>query len=108
MKNNLENARQAAITILKYDKMFPIQKESIHYIAKGDNLIAQAPGGAGKTIAFCFGLLAHIDTRQPYTQGAIIGMTRELARQIYEDALIPLATNMQGLKNELFLKVLFL
>ena len=85
-----------AIRRFKKDEMFQIQANSIPIMCMDTpdgrpvNLVAQAPGGAGKTVAFCIGLLARIDTKQKHTQGLIIGMTRELARMIYHDALIPL------------------
>jgi len=96
VKDNLNKARRAAVTELKYGRLFPIQALSIPYLAAGNHLVGQAPGGAGKTIAFCLGLLAHMDASQDFTQGLIVGMTRELAIQIYEEALVPLAANHVG------------
>ena len=81
----------------------PIQLESIPRIAMGSHLIAQAQGGAGKTVAFTIGMLSHIDTTLPYTQGLIVGMTRELARQIYTDAVVVLGKYMSGLTHGLYL-----
>ena len=73
-------------------KMFRVQANTLPWLTVDPprNVIAQAPGGGGKTVAFCMGILARVDSRVPHTQGLIIGMTRELARMIFTDALVPL------------------
>ena len=53
-----------AIRRLRNEEMFQIQADSIPIMCmdkpKRFNLVAQAPGGAGKTVAFCIGLLSRI------------------------------------------------
>jgi superfamily II DNA/RNA helicase len=102
VRTRLDLIRRAALE-MDYKKMFPIQASAIPYILKGFHVLGQAPGGGGKTAAFTIGMLAHIDVSNPHTQGLIVGMTRELAGQIYEDAVVPLSKNMAGLRHNLFL-----
>lgn len=102
VKARLELIRRGALDI-EYKKMFPIQAKAIPHILKGSHVIGQAPGGGGKTAAFTIGMLAHIDVSRHHTEGLIVGMTRELACQIYEDAVVPLGKYMAGLTHNLFL-----
>ena len=103
IRSSLDNIRRAALE-MGYKKMFPIQATSIPHILMEKHVIGQAPGGAGKTAAFTIGMLAHIDTSKSCTQGLVIGMTRELSRQIYHDAVVPLGKNLDGFTHDLFLK----
>lgn len=59
-----------------------IQKRAIKAIMNGNDVLAQAPSGTGKTGAFVIGALCNIDRSNPNTQVLIIAPTRELAQQI--------------------------
>lgn len=58
-----------------------IQQKTILPIVQGQDIIAQAQSGMGKTGAFCIGTLARIDFEAPGIQAVILSPTRELARQ---------------------------
>lgn len=60
----------------------PIQTLSIPVILKGDDVLAEAQTGTGKTLAFLLPLLQMMDLAHPQTQALIITPTRELAIQI--------------------------
>lgn len=59
-----------------------IQQKAIIPIVQGNNTIAQAQSGTGKTGAFSIGLLQSIDTTLRHTQAIVLAPTRELSEQI--------------------------
>jgi ATP-dependent RNA helicase DDX6/DHH1 len=59
----------------------PIQKASIELALKGNNILARAKNGTGKTGAFCIPVIHKIDSDNPYVQALIMIPTRELALQ---------------------------
>lgn len=65
-----------------YEKPSRIQQSSIAPMIIGNDMIAQAPSGTGKTAAFTVGLLQHIDDTVNVLQSIVIAPTRELAGQI--------------------------
>ncbi|KAF8253036.1 DEAD-domain-containing protein [Wilcoxina mikolae CBS 423.85] len=79
---------------MKYDEMTKVQRKTVLSTVKGDDVLAQAKTGTGKTIAFLLPVLQRIMTSpQPITKrgvdirAIIISPTRELASQIYADAV---------------------
>lgn len=65
----------------------PIQEESILPIINGNDVIAEAQTGTGKTLAFLIPLFENICPTSNKVQGLIITPTRELAIQITEEAM---------------------
>nr|XP_055036766.1 probable ATP-dependent RNA helicase DDX52 isoform X1 [Misgurnus anguillicaudatus] len=66
----------------------PIQMQAIPLMMHKREILACAPTGSGKTIAFCLPLLAHL--RKPLNKGfraLIISPTRELASQTHRELL---------------------
>ncbi|XP_062867326.1 probable ATP-dependent RNA helicase DDX52 [Trichomycterus rosablanca] len=66
----------------------PIQMQAIPLMMHRREILACAPTGSGKTIAFCLPLLAHL--RQPLNKGfraLIVAPTRELASQTHRELL---------------------
>ena len=59
-----------------------IQKKAIMPITKGNDVIAQAQSGSGKTGSFSIGILQKIDIHLSKTQALILAPTHELAKQI--------------------------
>jgi translation initiation factor 4A len=59
-----------------------IQKKAIIPITKGNDVIAQAQSGSGKTGSFSIGILQRIDLSLNKTQALILAPTHELAKQI--------------------------
>ena len=67
---------------LDYRTMTPIQAASLPLALAGDDLIAQAKTGSGKTAAFALALLANLNPRRFAVQALVLCPTRELADQV--------------------------
>jgi ATP-independent RNA helicase DbpA len=76
---------RANLDSLGYQHMTPIQKASLPAILKGQDLIAQAKTGSGKTVAFGIGLLTRLDPQDYRVQALILCPTRELADQVSKE-----------------------
>ncbi len=67
---------------LDYNSMTPIQAQSLPAILKGQDILAQAKTGSGKTAAFAIGLLHKLVSSTYQTQALVLCPTRELADQV--------------------------
>ncbi|MFM7971886.1 MAG: DEAD/DEAH box helicase, partial [Betaproteobacteria bacterium] len=76
----LANLRQ-----LGYASMTPIQAASLPLALAGQDLIAQAQTGSGKTAAFSLPLLANLNPRRLAVQALVLCPTRELADQVTQE-----------------------
>lgn len=65
--------------------MTPIQAESLPPIIAGNDVIAQAKTGSGKTAAFALGVLQRLNVRRFRVQSLILCPTRELADQVAKE-----------------------
>jgi superfamily II DNA/RNA helicase len=65
-----------------YETPSPIQKQAIIPMINGNDIVAQAQSGTGKTGAFSVSTLQLINTDENKTQALIMAPTRELAMQI--------------------------
>lgn len=72
----------ANLDSMGYQDMTPIQAQSLPAVLQGDDLIAQAETGSGKTAAFGIGLLTRLNTRDFNVQALVLCPTRELADQV--------------------------
>lgn len=93
-----------AIFAMGFDRPSAIQEEALPRILSDPprNLIGQAQSGSGKTAAFTLGMLYRLDVDDPPTcQALCVTPTRELAIQIFQKAVKPMAANMVGLKIQL-------
>src|SRR5690242_9381334 len=70
---------------LGYVSMTPIQAASLPIALAGQDLIAQAKTGSGKTAAFSLALLSRLDTRRFDVQAMVLCPTRELADQVAQE-----------------------
>jgi len=82
---------------LGYEGMTPIQAQSLPIMLKGDDVIAQAKTGSGKTAAFGLSLLNRLNVEQFAEQALVLCPTRELAEQVSQ-ALRRLARLMPNVK----------
>ena len=71
-----------ALNALEYTQMTVVQAQSLPAVLAGRDLIAQAPTGSGKTVAFGLGLLQHLDPALLKVQALVLCPTRELADQV--------------------------
>jgi len=60
----------------------PVQTKAIPILLEGEDIIAQAQTGTGKTLAFALPILQRINPTKEQTQALILTPTRELAIQI--------------------------
>ncbi|MFK7873000.1 MAG: ATP-dependent RNA helicase DbpA [Oligoflexales bacterium] len=70
---------------LGYEKMTPIQSQSLPHILNGRDVMAQAKTGSGKTAAFGIGALSKIDLKIHKIQVVVLCPTRELADQVAKE-----------------------
>ncbi|AEF24097.1 ATP-dependent RNA helicase DbpA [Pseudomonas fulva] len=81
----LSPAMLANLESLGYAQMTPIQAQSLPVMLKGQDLIAQAKTGSGKTAAFGIGLLTPLNPRYFGCQALVLCPTRELADQVAKE-----------------------
>ena len=80
-----ETLRQAAARA-GWTSLMPVQSRTIPYLMAGRNVMVQARTGSGKTGAFLLPMLTRLDPRRNQTQALVLVPTRELARQVVQDA----------------------
>ena len=78
----LSEAMLKALEKKGYGYPTTIQAEAIPHFMEWKDVIAKAPTGTGKTIAFGIPMIEHIDPDLQEVQGQILAPTRELAIQI--------------------------
>ncbi|AJG17468.1 ATP-dependent RNA helicase DbpA [Cupriavidus basilensis] len=81
----LSPATLATLEQLGYQTMTPIQAASLPIALAGQDLIAQAKTGSGKTAAFALALLNRLDARRFDVQALVLCPTRELADQVTQE-----------------------
>lgn len=86
-----------AIEKIGFTQMTEVQQKTIPIMMSGEDLVAKAPTGTGKTFAFGIGLIEGIDPDSDAVQGLILAPTRELAIQITEE-LKKLALYKRGVR----------
>ena len=75
-----------AITEMGYEHPMPVQEEVIPYLlGEGNDVIALAQTGTGKTAAYGLPVLQKVNPEDKRTQAVILSPTRELCLQICED-----------------------
>ena len=82
---------------LGYETMTPIQAQSLPIMLNGEDVLAQAKTGSGKTAAFGLSLLNTINVRFFAVQALVLCPTRELAEQVGQ-AIRALARQMPNVK----------
>ena len=103
---NLPKYLLDALFAMGFDRPSAIQEEALPRILADPprNVIGQAQSGSGKTAAFVLGMLYRIGIDSPATtQCLCVTPTRELAVQIFQKTVTPMASNMKGLKVQLAL-----
>ncbi|RQD69426.1 MAG: DEAD/DEAH box helicase [Tindallia sp. MSAO_Bac2] len=64
----------------------PVQEAAIPTLLKGEDIVAQAQTGTGKTLAFLLPIMERLDLSQNHVQALVVTPTRELALQITQEA----------------------
>lgn len=76
----------AAVARAGWPALMPVQARAIPYLLAGQDIMAQARTGSGKTGAFLLPMLERLDPRRDACQALILVPTRELARQVWREA----------------------
>jgi len=71
-----------ALKAIHYVEMSAIQSGSVPALLEGQDLLAQAETGSGKTAAFSIGVLHKLEVSRIETQALVICPTRELSDQV--------------------------
>ena len=80
----LHDALLKSITAVGYEEPTPIQLATIPLLLAGNDVIAQAQTGSGKTAAFGLPIIEAINPKQRNVQALMLAPTRELAIQVAE------------------------
>ncbi|RFU71707.1 DEAD/DEAH box helicase [Peribacillus saganii] len=86
-KFQLKGYIEDAVEALGFDRPTEIQERVIPSVLKGTSLIGQSQTGTGKTHAYLLPVMNKIDPAKEEVQAIITAPTRELANQIYQEAL---------------------
>jgi len=86
-----------ALTAMNIHEMTPVQAQTLPLMMEGRDVIAIAPTGTGKTIAFGIPMLEYINLKDDRVQELVLAPTRELSLQIAEE-IRNLAQFIKGIK----------
>ena len=81
---NLKEPLLRAIYAYGYEQPSVIQQRAIVPFLTGQDLIAQAQSGTGKTATFTISVLQRLDPAVQTTQAILLSPTRELAVQTFQ------------------------
>src|SRR5687767_12499425 len=84
---NLSETLVTAVTALGYEEPTPVQRETIPLLVAGQDMLAQAATGTGKTAAFALPMLHRLSAgsaQRRRLRGLVLVPTRELAMQVAE------------------------
>ena len=94
---NISNELLRGIYACGFEKPSPIQRRAIKPLMEGNDIIAQAQSGTGKTATFTIGALSHIKVQENTTQVLILSPTRELSIQTAK-VMKDVGSMIEGLK----------
>ncbi|MEO8082915.1 MAG: DEAD/DEAH box helicase [Ardenticatenales bacterium] len=84
--DDLSPRLRAATVRTGWPALTPVQSEAIPLLLEGRNAMVQARTGSGKTGAFLLPMLERLDPSEDGCQALILVPTRELARQVWQQA----------------------
>ncbi len=82
LPSNLQEAAARA----GWTSLVAVQARAIPYVLARRNMMIQARTGSGKTGVYLLPMLVHLDPARPNCQALILVPTRELARQVWQEA----------------------
>lgn len=82
---NLPQSMTDTLNSMQYQQMTAIQEKSLPHILDGEDIIAKAKTGSGKTAAFGIGVLNKLNVKKFRIQSMIMCPTRELADQVAKE-----------------------
>ena len=84
--NQLPQLLQDAAARASWETLMPVQARAIPYLLAKRNMMIQARTGSGKTGAYLLPMLERLDSKKNHCQALILVPTRELARQVSQEA----------------------
>ena len=87
----MEKLKQETLDFIKlngFDELSKVQSEVLKYTCKNKDLIALSKTGTGKTHAYLIPIMEMINPKSDKTQVLISLPTRELAYQVYQNAIL--------------------
>lgn len=85
----------------RFTELMPVQEQAIPLLREGKDVLAEAPTGTGKTLAYVIPALEKIEVEEPHVQVVITAPTRELVMQIHQ--VIQLFVQGSGIKSGAFI-----
>lgn len=76
---------EKALSDLAYEEFTAIQEKTLPPLLSGQDVLAEAPTGTGKTAAYSLPMLSRLDFTKPTVQALVVCPTRELAIQVIEE-----------------------
>jgi ATP-dependent RNA helicase DeaD len=83
---DLPEPLRQAMARASWSKLMPVQARAIPYLLARRDLLVQSRTGSGKTAAFLLPILDRIEPKHEACQALVLAPTRELARQVSEEA----------------------
>ncbi|MGD9317714.1 MAG: DEAD/DEAH box helicase [Anaerolineae bacterium] len=83
---DLPEPLRQAVARAGWPELMPVQARAIPYLLAGRDLLVQSRTGSGKTGAFLLPVLDRIDPKRATCQALVLAPTRELAKQVAEEA----------------------
>ena len=84
---DLSKELKKALNDMEFVEMTAIQSQSIPAMIAGNDIVAQAPTGTGKTCSFGIPVVENTDTSERNVSSLILAPTRELALQIANELI---------------------
>lgn len=81
-RSGLSPAMLKNLRALGFNELTPVQESALPLVLKGQDVIAKASTGSGKTAAFGIGLVERLEVRRFVVQALVLCPTRELADQV--------------------------
>ena len=88
MNRKLKETTERFIELNGFEELTEVQKEVLKYTASHKDVIALSKTGTGKTHAYLIPIMEMINPQSDKTQVLISVPTRELAYQVYQNALV--------------------
>lgn len=84
--DSLPDSLRSGVERAGWTKLMPVQARAIPYLLAQRNVMVQARTGSGKTGAFLLPMLERLSAQRKECQALILAPTRELARQVANEA----------------------
>jgi superfamily II DNA/RNA helicase len=85
----------------RFTELMPVQEQAIPLLREGKDVLAEAPSGTGKTLAYVIPALEKIEVEEPHVQVVITAPIRELVMQIHQ--VIQLFAQGSGIESGAFI-----